>query len=750
MKAVIDSNYSKNPVQEYSLVYKRYREVKRSNDGSKKLQEAAVHCVAAIEYRFKSSKNKECIFVERDFFHNIFPKKLSDTTIKKYIEQIADIYKIIRHNNYYEIIRNNIVLFPEKRSELNKSEETWDVINKSWHKILRSDDSSRFIQTKCLKIISLIEYFLSKANDDEIVITSDALKAKTSEISKTQRLVYLKQLADLYEIKHHKGILHKGIYCRNSYHIKRTKHCLEILNDPNLFYQKKEKTWGDRPINQNNNDNYLSLNCSLTNETRSLINETRSSLYYKNKEREEVDYNTACYNINAREEILAPEKVAIIPKELPQEIKKPSKTIFLIKDFMPLTQNDCSLLQMKSGREFTLNAMNEILKDLERRRGGTANFWHKDAFLAYFAKVLKQEKRDAVKTSSESFRIKTNLNEEEISERAIEKYLTEVEYSLEVSPEWHFKKKICSVLEPKSAYNFLKNYHKSEIEGTTFKIYLRNEIALRESEKNIILNQARASHEKVNIGSFEVTAIGDIQFIFYNKLPQQQTNIIKTMEPLKEDKKMLLDKKVARELKHVAPFCEFIEKGENKIAVRILEGIAFEDSTTERVKTCIKSIYGEDVTITRLRGVMNNENTASFRAANDNIADDSLLKQNIAVKSSLKQEFKKPEKKPDTKPQTSSRNNLNERFKTVLASQFFTNGAATVRNWFDRLAYDKTRSEEDKLVLVGECFAVDWIKNNYWLPLDKTAKKMNIGIEICYQGHGTPEILIKKIENDEK
>ena len=38
-----------------------------------------------------------------------------------------------------------------------------------------------------------------------------------------------------------------------------------------------------------------------------------------------------------------------------------------LEDFYPLSAEDCSALQGMSGREFSLNAMNEILKNMSKR-----------------------------------------------------------------------------------------------------------------------------------------------------------------------------------------------------------------------------------------------------------------------------------------------------------------------------------------------------------------------------------------------
>jgi hypothetical protein len=76
-----------------------------------------------------------------------------------------------------------------------------------------------------------------------------------------------------------------------------------------------------------------------------------------------------------------------------------------------LIKEDGNKLQSLSGREFSLNAMNEILLDMSKRRYN--RFCSKAQFMAYFGKCLQFEMRDAVKTGNDNFRIKANIPKEE-------------------------------------------------------------------------------------------------------------------------------------------------------------------------------------------------------------------------------------------------------------------------------------------------------------------------------------------------
>ena len=168
-----------------------------------------------------------------------------------------------------------------------------------------------------------------------------------------------------------------------------------------------------------------------------------------------------------------------------------------LKDFYPLTRDDCQKLQSSSKREFSLNAMNEILLDMSKRLTNRL-FNSKKGFLSYMSKVFAYEMRDAVKINNDSFRIKNNQSKEEQDASQHEEYLTKIEYSLEVSPEWHFKKRLATVLPRNKAYNLLKSFNKLEIEqGGICRIILNQSVELTNHDKQIILTEVKATHNGV-------------------------------------------------------------------------------------------------------------------------------------------------------------------------------------------------------------------------------------------------------------
>jgi len=175
----------------------------------------------------------------------------------------------------------------------------------------------------------------------------------------------------------------------------------------------------------------------------------------------------------------------------------------------PLTKEDISQLQNLSGRDFSINAMNEILLDMSKRLD--KRFCSKAQFMAYFGKCLRYEKRQAVKTNNVNFYIKRNRPKERLVEIAkkkdIERYLAEVEQKAitYVCPENQLKARLANTLEPLRSYELLSNIKDFQVVGSTIRIYLKSKLQLSENDKNVILSQVQSiySRSDLNIESVE-------------------------------------------------------------------------------------------------------------------------------------------------------------------------------------------------------------------------------------------------------
>jgi|JI8StandDraft_1071087.scaffolds.fasta_scaffold18272_4 hypothetical protein len=146
------------------------------------------------------------------------------------------------------------------------------------------------------------------------------------------------------------------------------------------------------------------------------------SIYKENNNIEDIDLESNFLQ-NSEEDTITPIETVKFKKQLPNERKAGVYHFNQYKEpqplsyHYPLTKEDGEKLQSLSGREFSLNAMNEILLDMSKRRDN--RFCSKAQFMAYFGTCLKYEMRDAVKTGNDNFRIKANISKEEVKKPRI-------------------------------------------------------------------------------------------------------------------------------------------------------------------------------------------------------------------------------------------------------------------------------------------------------------------------------------------
>ena len=212
-------------------------------------------------------------------------------------------------------------------------------------------------------------------------------------------------------------------------------------------------------------------------------------------------------NQESKESLNNAKKILILPEQKKQKDSRPTPNTngflgsgkYLHEVLDHLTDDMCSLIRTKCGKDFTNRAIREIAKAVSRsKKGAKAFFYHIKGFIEYLSKILTFEKRDPVKTSSTNYYITANQTDSEKEMREQEKYLTDIEYSLQVSPEWHLKKKLAATLQRAKVYNILTSWKNLEItkEGIA-KLSLTKPVFLTEIDKKIILSQIKATHERV-------------------------------------------------------------------------------------------------------------------------------------------------------------------------------------------------------------------------------------------------------------
>jgi len=181
--------------------------------------------------------------------------------------------------------------------------------------------------------------------------------------------------------------------------------------------------------------------------------------------------------------------------------------------FYPLGQPDIDTLRRLSRREFSSNAINEILLSLSRKLPNH-DFPHKKAFINYMAKALSYEMRDAVRISNETFRIKSNISSCDTNFKEQEAFLRSIEESRDTSLSAQLKRKLAGVLLPGIAYKFLSatSFPDKSVsaDSSTFKILLQTGVELNDLEKRLILAQVQSVYGN-HINRLDFSVAGSIE-----------------------------------------------------------------------------------------------------------------------------------------------------------------------------------------------------------------------------------------------
>jgi len=173
----------------------------------------------------------------------------------------------------------------------------------------------------------------------------------------------------------------------------------------------------------------------------------------------------------------------------------PHKQRFNLASFYPLVQSDIDNLRYLADREFSGNAINEILLSLSKKLP-EHSFPHKKAFISYMAKALTYEMRDAAHISNESFKIKANITAEDLITKQQEAFLSRIEESRDTSLKMQLSRKLAGVLDPAIAYKFLSSasFFKQDesLKSEVFKISLQTTLQLNDLHQRLILTQVRS------------------------------------------------------------------------------------------------------------------------------------------------------------------------------------------------------------------------------------------------------------------
>ena len=427
--------------------------------------------------------------------------------------------------------------FKEEKARYRKSYINWDKIKRA-NRGNFSREKAKHLSDAAKAILAPV---IQKLEKGERVFFNHKYISTITQCKRGQNCNIIKQLESVLDITYRNSITVDGKTYRHSYEFAYYKQVI-VPQEDNSTAQFIKRSDSLNPSYQAISD--MSIENNNTESIRSNVH-THESSFLENSEEVISDKN------NTTKIVELPKEPAKLKKRLANERKKPTNTerkarIYRfnqykepqdLKHHYPLTKEDGSKLQSLSGRDFTLNAMNEILLDMSKRQDN--RFCSKAQFMAYFGKCLRFEMRDAVKTGNDNFYIKANvtlINQKEISkEKQAQQYLAEVEQKAitHVCPENQLKARLANVLEPLKAYALLSNIKDFVVLGGIVKIYLRADCRLSEHEKEVVLSQVKSiySTHEVNIESVEYLVENACQQVKgYDEVRTKETPIMPTLQ----------------------------------------------------------------------------------------------------------------------------------------------------------------------------------------------------------------------------
>ena len=295
------------------------------------------------------------------------------------IDLCRSVQKLRTNDNY----RPRSAIYNESRildfDEHRKKKERFRMNKLHWEQIPRANNPSKPLQEKAVNLLAVIVHKLQKM---EVVTLNHNYLSRITKCGKDQNVNLLRQLDDVLDISFHaKFTIGKTIH-RNCYVIQHTEKGRATIENPEVLLTQKHFVGNIAvsSIEKTSTEDKKDTSCAEFFPSFSIYkeevleNRSNKSNFYKNSFEEEKILQSPTESIcNKAEEIMVVTANQINntfaksgSKRKPQIFPKIFKAKEL-KDFYPLTRDDCQKLQSSSKREFSLNAMNEILLDMSKR-----------------------------------------------------------------------------------------------------------------------------------------------------------------------------------------------------------------------------------------------------------------------------------------------------------------------------------------------------------------------------------------------
>lgn len=418
--------------------------------------------------------------------HEVLPKiaNLELVKPKRSSSNISKLYSAQNNNSSY---RKNYI--------------AWDHIERAG-KHESCTEKKQLLSKNSQAILAVI---MQKLRNKDVLFLNHKYISTITRCQRRQNQNIIRELSDILEINYHNSVSYEGKKYRYCYSFSTKK--LDKITPSNS--SNFDDSIGQFFARQTTSDSIYKENKIINNRSNAQMHESNfcnDLILEGDGERNktvssEETKKASIHHLNPKRPTNKRKK------RTKAEIKARKAKVFVFNQYKekkdlaahyPLNSEDCTKLQVLSGRDFTLNAMNEILLDMSKRVGRL--FCSKAQFIAYMAKVYENEQRDVVKVSGNNFKIKANETDESKKIATYEEFLSKIEQQAidHVCPENQLKAKLANTLPPKTAYNLLLKAKCFNLVDSIAEIHLSTPTALTEAEKRIVLSQVRAVYGNVD------------------------------------------------------------------------------------------------------------------------------------------------------------------------------------------------------------------------------------------------------------
>ena len=245
--------------------------------------------------------------------------------------------------------------------------------------------------------------------------------------------------------------------------------CKEISTDNiDKKYLRKKSRSNSEKNNLKENSKQLELTAGDSNSTASNLEQLQASSCNQNNHQITPEANTSS-------NIPKPNAYARITQVLGKKLT----------EFHPLVQDDADVLTGKSGRNFDLNFINQLMLKLASKYPDR-KFFSKNSVLSYMSKILLHEIRDAVQVSNGNFRF-GNANEQALKE----KYLQAIEATTATDNFSKLKRKIAGIFNTSLAYSLINSTH-YKIDNDKLIITTATTLDLTTHQQDLLLQQVQS------------------------------------------------------------------------------------------------------------------------------------------------------------------------------------------------------------------------------------------------------------------